>query len=282
MRDYLFSWRQFNIKRTDTVLEVGSGQRPLIRSDILCDKFPFSSYERLLKAPVVIDRPFVAADALHLPFEDEAIDFLYCADLAEHLDQPHKFLDECMRVAHKGAIITPSILAERLFGWDYHAVMYEVRDGKLIIHRKTLKNWGWFGGTFHELCLDDKYFRQVFLRHPELFRVTYEWEDTIQYEYAPTEDPEDTVWRRVSSADHVVEMSPDVVESAKRKMRSLLSQILRKWFLRRKDIDLKPMLCCPACHGELNCQPAACMIECISCGRIYNVKNNVPMLLLDE
>ena len=264
------------------MLEVGSGNRPLVRSDILCDKFPFSSYERSGYASIVIDRPFVAADATYLPFKDKSIDFLFCTDLAEHLEQPHKFFDECMRVAYKGAIITPSILSERLFGWDYHTAMYEILDGKLIIHQKTDKNWGWFGETFHQLCKDDKNFNRLVKKRTRLFRMIYEWEDKIQYEYALSRNNEDEKWHKSSSADQIVEQPPGGIESAKRMLKSILSHLLRKYLLRREDIDLKSILCCPACHGELTYKAVGSAIECTSCGRIYNIKNNIPLLILNE
>jgi uncharacterized protein YbaR (Trm112 family) len=280
--EYLLGWRQFNIKPTDTVLEVGSGGHPLIRSDILCDKFPFSSYERFMNLPVVMDRPFVVADAEHLPFRGKTIDFLYCTDLAEHLSQPHLFFDECMRVANKGVIITPSIVAERMFGWGYHAVMYEVRDKKLVIHRKTRDNWGLFGGTFHDLWLTDKTFQKFFGHNANLFRMRYEWENKIDYEYAPLQGAVDDAWKRRSGAEHVVENTPGQFENIKRRARSLASKILRQGILRRPEASLEKLVCCPVCHGELDMGSFTDKLVCTSCSRNYKRINNIPILVLDE
>ena len=72
------------------------------------------------------------------------------------------------------------------------------------------------------------------------------------------------------------------MESIKRKIKSLLSYILRKRLLFRKEIDLKSILCCPACHGELNYESAVDIIECISCKKKYNVRNNIPILILNN
>ncbi len=282
MLQYLLGWRQFNIQATDTVLEVGSGAHPLIRSDILCDKFPFSSYERFMNLPVVMDRPFVVADAEHLPFRHKTIDFLYCTDLAEHLPQPHNFFQECMRVARKGVIITPSITAERMFGWGYHAVIYEVQNQTLLIHRKTRDNWGLFGGTFHDLWRRDKSFQKFFARHAGLFRMTYEWEGEIRYEYAPLQGELDQVWRRQSAAEQMVEQVPGRFETLKRAARTFASQVLRHRILGRPDVDLTTILACPVCHGGLDYKPNATLIVCQACGRTYEQRNNVPILVLDE
>lgn len=279
---YLLGWQKYNIKPTDTVLEVGSGGHPLIRSDILCDKFVFSSYERFLNLPVVMDRPFVGADAEHLPFRDKSIDFLYCTDLAEHLPQPDKFLQECMRVAHKGVIITPSVTAERMFGWGYHAVMYEVQDKKLLIHRKTRTNWGLFGGTFHDLWLTDPTFQKFFSHNAALFRMTYEWQDRIEYEYVPLQGDLDETWKRTSSASTQVENAPGRGEQIKRGLRSFASRLLRHQILHRPEVDLKTVLCCPVCHGTLDFNASGEKIPCTVCSRTYQKVNDIPLLVLEE
>jgi len=107
MLDYLLKWRTFHIKPAELVLEIGSGNNPFIRSNILCDKFLFSSYERAAHSQIVIDRPFVVADAVSLPFKDKSINFVYSADLAEHLEQPQLFFQECMSVGRRFPQLQP-------------------------------------------------------------------------------------------------------------------------------------------------------------------------------
>jgi hypothetical protein len=43
---YCFGWRKLNIRPGDLVLEVGPGQKPMIRSDVLVDKFLTDDTER--------------------------------------------------------------------------------------------------------------------------------------------------------------------------------------------------------------------------------------------
>ena len=47
------------------------------------------------------------------------------------------------------------------------------------------------------------------------------------------------------------------------------------------DSDLLRILRCPACRGEL-APPADDEIACLSCGLVYPVRNEVPVLLVDE
>jgi hypothetical protein len=66
-----------SIKSTDRVLEIGSGNRPRKRSDVLCDKFVVDNTERSGGDNIVIDtRPFVVADGLALPFKDKSFDYV--------------------------------------------------------------------------------------------------------------------------------------------------------------------------------------------------------------
>jgi hypothetical protein len=44
---YCFGWRKLNIRLGDLVLEVGPGQKPMIRSDVLVDKFLTDDTERV-------------------------------------------------------------------------------------------------------------------------------------------------------------------------------------------------------------------------------------------
>ena len=54
--------QKLNPPRTGLVLEIGSGDNPNARSDILCDRFISDDTER--GGNIVIDRPLVVADAI--------------------------------------------------------------------------------------------------------------------------------------------------------------------------------------------------------------------------
>ncbi|HPG41021.1 MAG TPA: class I SAM-dependent methyltransferase [bacterium] len=232
MLDYLCKWIKYKIKRHELVLEIGSGNNPFIRSNILCDKFPFSSYERAAHSQIVIDRPFVVADAVSLPFKDKSIDFVYSADLAEHLEQPQLFFQECMRVGRRGVLLLPSMLAEQLFGWDFHAVMFSLENDKLIIRPKTNSNRGRFGNLFHEINARDRHFSTFVRKRSNLFRIEYQWQDTINYDYQSTTTDINDLWSRQSSAEHEINAAPSSWQVIKRTIKSLLSLLVRKLFSR--------------------------------------------------
>lgn len=47
------------------------------------------------------------------------------------------------------------------------------------------------------------------------------------------------------------------------------------------DPQLLEILVCPACHGELKPETEA-GLECNACGRVYPVKDGIPVMLVEE
>jgi hypothetical protein len=51
-------------------------------------------------------------------------------------------------------------------------------------------------------------------------------------------------------------------------------------------MKLEPMLleilACPACHGSLTVDEAADELICPACGLAYPVRDNIPVLLIDQ
>lgn len=87
--NFLTLHKQWNIRRTDVVLDIGSGNNPILRADILVDRFTRTDAER--SSGIIIDRPFINADAQWLPFKDKSVDFIYCSHLLEHIPEPALF-----------------------------------------------------------------------------------------------------------------------------------------------------------------------------------------------
>ena len=48
------------------------------------------------------------------------------------------------------------------------------------------------------------------------------------------------------------------------------------------DARLMEMLRCPACHGEVRLLDGDEGIECTACGRIYPVRDGIPVMLIEE
>ena len=46
--------------------------------------------------------------------------------------------------------------------------------------------------------------------------------------------------------------------------------------------DLIALLVCPACHGEIDYKERRKVIICTQCGRHYPVRDDIPVMLVDE
>lgn len=46
--------------------------------------------------------------------------------------------------------------------------------------------------------------------------------------------------------------------------------------------ELLEILCCPQCKGELKYEPEKNTLTCISCGKVYEIKDDIPILLPDN
>ena len=168
-----------NIKPTDLVLEIGSGNRPRKRSNVLCDKFIDDNYERAHEENVLMDhRLFVVADGLALPFKDKSFDYVITSHILEHVDDPHRFVQELTRVAGAGYIETPSELGEKLFGWPFHKWILHLEDDTLVLRPR--KEDSAFGDFFHRQYEKDPLFAEFVDSHYDDFYVRYEWRGEIK------------------------------------------------------------------------------------------------------
>ncbi|NJN67154.1 MAG: class I SAM-dependent methyltransferase [Chloroflexaceae bacterium] len=158
------------------VLEVGSGDNPHPRSDVLVDRFRFENTER--GGDLVVDRPLVVADAHFLPFREGAFCYSICSHILEHMDDPQQFVNELMRVGSAGYIGCPTEIAERLFHWSFHRWYVNLVDDTLVLHPKEPTEP--FGELFDYLYEYNPAYCFFQRSMPHLFWVNYEWRGTIR------------------------------------------------------------------------------------------------------
>lgn len=268
-----------NIRPDDLVLEIGSGDNPKPRSDVLCDKIPEDDTQRGGK--IVLDRPFLAADGQYLPFADKSFDYIICCHVLEHAEDPALFLSELMRVGKGGYIETPTEIGERLYGWPYHRWLINLDSSdKLILKRKTEE--GAFGQLFHYLFDTNRNYARFHNQNHRLFLIQYEWFGKIDYEIV---EPE-SVLIDLSTEENVEKLLADSPEiSISSLAKGLVPSWVRRWLKtiavkgknRRSLQDIKGIIVCPVCKGNLQWHDIS--ISCQSCGREYPIRNGIPFLL---
>ncbi|MGI8656444.1 MAG: Trm112 family protein [Pyrinomonadaceae bacterium] len=46
--------------------------------------------------------------------------------------------------------------------------------------------------------------------------------------------------------------------------------------------DLLEILACPACKGKVEVQPDGNSLKCVECRRVYPIRDDIPVMLIDE
>lgn len=281
-----------NIRPTDFVLEIGSGNNPNRRSDILCDRYMHDNSQRAGEFAAVIDRPMVVADGYRLPFKDKAFDYVICSHILEHMEDPAALLREVTRVARAGYIEVPSALSERVFGWDFHLWYCSLKKGRLILKKKTEGER--FGGFFHRLIANQIWFRRFFEEHEQKFYVKYEWNNKVKlsvYHTVPSkkflDNLDEEAWKLLAQAKSDFSKDGTFYFSwMKRRVERKIKKILRKilWTFKRRIrvyaiIErFLPLFSCPVCSSDHFFKARKSLI-CDNCRATFPLTGVIPIML---
>lgn len=169
--------QKFNPPASGLVLEIGSGDNPNPRSNVLLDRF-LGSDNRERGGDLVVDRPFVVADAHHLPFKEGAFAYIICSHILEHMDDPVLFAGELSRVGKAGYIQSPSEIAERLFHWSFHRWYVNLVGDTFVLHPKEPAEP--FGELFDYLYEYNPAYYFFQRSMPDLFWAEHEWHGQVK------------------------------------------------------------------------------------------------------
>lgn len=263
------------IKRGDLVLEVGSGNNPYPRSDVLLDKYLFNSKERENNKKLVIDRPLVIGEVEHLPFRNKSFDYVIASHVLEHADNPSKFLDEISRVGKSGYIATPLPLQERVFNWPIHRWYVYNQGHKLLVIKKTKKS-----RQFHYGITKDKLKNHYILTGITPHNLSFEWRGRIHYQVL-NEEPNDflyqldyilmqrlpnvKIWQDYYSRFHTIQWLKNALFPIKLKILRAVEALNRQ-----NNIDLLSLIVCPYCKNDLKVNNYT--LHCTSCKLICPYK----------
>lgn len=283
-----------NIKPTDLVLEIGSGNNPNPRSNVLCDLFVSDNSQRAGGFNIAIDRPFVVADCYKLPFKNKSFDYVICSHLLEHLNEPEKFIKEMIRVGKRGYIEIPNIYGERLFGWNFHLWYCELKKGILVLTRK--KTGERFGGFFHKLIAEKIWFRRFFEEHENKFYIKYEWGNKVKIRAKEENNKEDHIgkidaemWDLMKDIEwNALKDSIFYFKWMKRRIIRKLKKIIRIsiWnfkinYTKNKIInDLSEILVCLNCKGKVSLLGKN--LVCGKCNIKYKLDGQIPVMLVNK
>lgn len=166
------------------VLDIGSGGDPFPYATVLADRYLEPGRHRA--ATFVKDgKPVVICDIHALPFTRHCFDYVVCAHVLEHVDDPVKACRELQRVARAGFIETPTLMKDSLFCWaegmhKWHIV--SIADRLVFFEYDTrrlqgIRSQAWnnviFGSCYHPL-------QKAFSANQDTFNILFEWKETFQ------------------------------------------------------------------------------------------------------
>lgn len=122
----------------DLVLDVGSGDKPHWRADVLVDRFPDAAHavQRSGSEAARLTRPLFDADVTVMPFKDRAFDYVNCSHLLEHVLDPAAAISELERVAGAGYVEVPAAGSARILDFPSHLWWCRLDDGVLTFEAK--------------------------------------------------------------------------------------------------------------------------------------------------
>jgi SAM-dependent methyltransferase len=272
VRDVRWLARNLPIAPSDLVLDVGSGSGPNLRSNVLCDKFPWDGTERHGRR-IRLDRPFVMGDIERLPFADKAFDFVICSHVLEHVEHPERAVAELQRVGRRGYIETPSAAWERVTGFDFHSWMVSKAGDRLIFveKRRPIEDpplADWFDRF--QSALHIRRYAWLQRRRAGMY-TSLVWNNHIDIEVHRADVPRTGGFRGATLATNDTGGEAECQDVPGRTREGPTARALDRYgkYLRRhSDIAsdaLEGLLRCPSCHGELR-RETGHTYRCCACG----------------
>ncbi|MCB4757455.1 MAG: methyltransferase domain-containing protein [Elusimicrobia bacterium] len=279
--------RLLSIPRGEKVLDIGGGDGPFARADIVCEKFIGDNTER---ARVFLkDRPLVLGDIEDLPFKDKSFDFVYCSHILEHVHNPKKAIEEIQRVGKRGFVEVPSEYLElTATSTPSHLWTIRLNDlGELVFKPKdsaslnpqvdaVFRRYLWMNDPTYMAFHWKNYYR--------LFNIGLNWEKTIPFRVETSSSPiqqKSFTKGQVESREGIQRALNNPKSHKKFSVRRLIKNII-EGFYRDKSIYtwLLSHIACPKCKSALS--KGEGHLVCSTCQSSYPLVGDVPLLLKEH
>ncbi|MGD9705299.1 MAG: class I SAM-dependent methyltransferase [Acidimicrobiia bacterium] len=174
------------------VLDVGSGDKPHWRADVLLDRYAGAEHgiQRSGRAAARVPRPLFDADAADMPFADQVFDYVVCSHLLEHVTDPGGVIDELVRVAKAGYIEVPRITSAKIADFPSHLWWCDLVDGELLF---TAKERSQFDPDIERFVAEPGVgsdLQRLFDRNFDACIVRLPWIGSVRYRVVGTARPE--------------------------------------------------------------------------------------------
>jgi SAM-dependent methyltransferase len=239
------------------VLEIGAGQAPHPRTDVVVDKYIDDDFERPGEQGMSFGRPLVVADGAQLPFADQSFAYVIAMHVLEHAPDPVSFAAEMSRVGAAGFVQVPSRQSEVTFGWPYHPWLIDL-VGQQLRFTPRGDATAPVGPLFHESFASSPLMRLWWAAHRSVWHHSVPWSGHLDVEVDGNSEAPAT-----ATYDHERTVAALTAAYVSGRTRPLPGEVRER-------------LRCPACRSTLSYTSP---LVCDSCDRAYPVIGHTPILL---
>lgn len=173
-----------NIGKEDLVLDVGSGDKPFWRADVIVDEYLKNDGQRH-SGSILYDKRkiFIQANVENLPFKDKVFDFVFCSHLLEHVENPDKAIKELTRVAKRGYIEVPNAILDLFKPFPPHLWYCSYTNNTLTFRQKEKKN-NFFTENiegFGRSIFQNSIFQYLLSKYTSKIFISLYWENSVNY-----------------------------------------------------------------------------------------------------
>jgi SAM-dependent methyltransferase len=201
------------------VLDVGSGDKPSWRADVLLDRYVDASHagQRSGTGAARISRPLFDGDAADMPFADGAFDYTICSNVLEHVPDPGAVIEELMRVSRAGYIEVPEAASAKIVDFPSHVWWIRLDDSTdppTLCFEPKQSRWSdpEIGRYFERTGLDTAVAKVLDSQFEDRV-IMLHWQDRIAYRVEGSVAP-DFMSAALSQPGHTKDLRAKVIAAA--------------------------------------------------------------------
>jgi len=125
-------------KKNDLVIDLGGGDKPFWRADVVLDNSNLGNVQRYSSSDIIRNLGFyIDSDIIKTPFQDKTFDFSFCSHVLEHVQRPDLAIKEIIRISKEGYVEVPNGIMEMIYPYQGHLwFVFKVKD-ELVFIRKS-------------------------------------------------------------------------------------------------------------------------------------------------
>lgn len=172
------------------VLDVGSGDKPHWRADVLVDRFPDAEHaiQRSGTAVARTPRPLFDADVTDMPFADKVFDYVICSHLLEHVLDPGAAIREMVRVSKAGYIEVPRAASAKVIDFPSHLWWCRYDGTELSFEAKGAHAFDHEIESFVRLPAIERQLNSLIDRYLDDCVIAIHWTDDLPHRVVGTVD----------------------------------------------------------------------------------------------